>query len=249
MSRVSDGHSRTATHGQQNPHDRLAGDQAGGEQRALLLDHARGLRRSAARQSGRQPTASRRRRRSPEPSRTAGTCPRRSAWASARRTGSARCRRPRRSPISPQAIWPPTMPLASCAISPACGAGSARPPMPPVARLASCSTMIGPIRKNESRMHGHNLHHLHLPRRAAEQVAGLEVLNQRSRDAARAADHRRHAQHRRHARRSLHADGQHHQRGDHQRGQREARNAAGSNCPPGPPGSRPRPRAGTRSPS
>ncbi len=51
---------------------------------------------------------------------------------------------------SPQAICPPTIPFASCAISPACGAGNARPPMPPVSRFASCSAMIGAIRKKAS---------------------------------------------------------------------------------------------------
>ncbi len=37
------------------------------------------------------------------------------------------------------------MPVASCAISPACGAGSVRPPMPPFASSDWCSTMIGII--------------------------------------------------------------------------------------------------------
>jgi len=92
--------------------------------------------------------------------------PRRSASDFSRRTGSARCRTPAPITSRPHAISPPTMPLASCAISPACGAGSERPPMPAIGQVGLVQHEIGPHQEKREHGYGQHFDHFHLPRRA-----------------------------------------------------------------------------------
>jgi hypothetical protein len=119
-------------------------------------------------------------------------------------------------PSSPQAICPPTIPFGQLRHQARLRRGQRRPPMPPVSRLAWCRAMIGPIKKNASKITEMISTNFHFPGRSAEQMAGLQVLNQRARHRARHADHGGDAQHGRDSRQSGDADGQHHQRGDNQ---------------------------------
>ena len=107
---------------------------------------------------------------------------------------------------------------------PACGAGSAGSPipMPPWRMLPSCRITIGKTRTNDGHDRGHDLGHFHLPGRAAEDLADLQVLDEAAGDAAGAADDGRDAEHRADAGEPGHAEADHQERGDDQRREGEA---------------------------
>ena len=71
--------------------------------------------------------------------------------------------------------------------------------------------------------HAEQVAHLHAPRGAAQDVAGLEVLQHLASHGRAHADHSGHAEHGSHALTALHAEDHHHEGGDHQGSQSQAR--------------------------
>ena len=73
-----------------------------------------------------------------------------------------------------QGMSPPTMPMASVAISPACGAESWRLPKP----NAVFQQVERPVHDQAGDDHGDQFGHLNLARRATQDVADFEVLQE-----------------------------------------------------------------------
>ena len=103
---------------------------------------------------------------------------------------------------SGHAMSPPTMPWASEAIRPACGAESCA-----VAEADAALVDVALVQQQQREVQRQARHgdadevaDLHASRRAAQDVPDLQVLQHLARDRRGDADHRRHAQHRGHAR-------------------------------------------------
>ncbi len=127
---------------------------------------------------------------------------------------------------SGQAISPPTIPWERAAIRPACGAERFGPPKPPIAGVRRHVGLVQQVEREEEQEPGEDdadqVAHLHLPGRAAEDVADLQVLEHLARDRGGHADDRGDAEHGRDALDALDAHDHHRERRDDRGGQRES---------------------------